>query len=227
MTLPKWNDPNLKAGTRIRTALWLASDVGVGNIFTKGQHRDAFRDVTQADRRLRDLREYGWVIHTSAEDVALKQDEQRLVSIGLPVWERGVRRSSMKEAPTAKTRRAALADSDYQCQVCGIAGGERYIDAPHVSAVLSAHRRVVNLLDGQSKAMFVAECKRCSAADEEKVIDLPAFLAEVRALHAADQLVFAGWAARGRRSALDKAWTKFRRLPTNAQAEVRETLQKT
>ena len=55
MTLPKWNDPKLRAGTMIRTALWLTSEVGVGNAFTKEQHRQAFAGITQADRRLRDL----------------------------------------------------------------------------------------------------------------------------------------------------------------------------
>ena len=90
MTLPKWNDPALKAGTMIRTALWLISEIGVGNSFTKGQHREAFSGVTQADRRLRDLRDYGWIIDTSAEDVTLNPEEQRFVACrlqsGLAAW---------------------------------------------------------------------------------------------------------------------------------------------
>jgi hypothetical protein len=61
MALPKWNDPTLRAGTRIRTALWLISEVGVGNSFTKEQHRAAFSGVAQADRRMRDLRDYASV----------------------------------------------------------------------------------------------------------------------------------------------------------------------
>src|SRR5450432_555568 len=90
MTLPGWDAPSLRAGTMIRTALWLISEVGVGNTFTKEQHRRAFSEATQADRRLRDLRDYGWVIHTSSQDLTLNSNEQRFVSIGLPVWERGV-----------------------------------------------------------------------------------------------------------------------------------------
>jgi hypothetical protein len=62
MTLPRWNDRNLKGGTMIRTALWLVSEIGEGNSFTKEQHRAAFSGIAQADRRLRDLRDHGWVI---------------------------------------------------------------------------------------------------------------------------------------------------------------------
>src|SRR5262245_19015026 len=135
--IPKWNDPNFKAGTMIRTALWLISEVGVGNSFTKEQHRAAFSGVAQADRRLRDLRDYGWVIHTSAEDATLHPDEQRLVKVGSPVWKREGRKKDSKDAVTAKMRRAVFADSDYQCAVCGIAGGESYPDAPHMTAILA------------------------------------------------------------------------------------------
>jgi hypothetical protein len=118
MTLPKWNDPTLKAGTMIRTALWLISEVGVGNSFTKEQHREAFSGVTQADRRIRDLRDYGWVIHTSAEDVTLNPDEQRFVAAGIPVWQRGVRKTTATNILTAKMRRTAFAENDYQCVLC-------------------------------------------------------------------------------------------------------------
>jgi len=85
MTLPSWNDPRFKAGTMVRTALWLISEVGIGNSFTKEKHRAAFSGITQADRRLRDLRAYGWVIHTRSEDLTLNVDEQRFVAVGSPV----------------------------------------------------------------------------------------------------------------------------------------------
>src|SRR5687768_11563496 len=90
MSLPKWNDPSLKVGTMIRIALWLISEIGIGNRFTKEALRQAFPGVAQSDRRLRDLRKYGWVIHTNTEDASLKTDEQRLVAVGKPVWVRGV-----------------------------------------------------------------------------------------------------------------------------------------
>jgi hypothetical protein len=107
----------------IRTALWLISEIGVGNSFTKEQHRQAFSGVTQADRRLRDLRDYGWVIHTSAEDLTLNPEEQRFFAAGRPVWELGVHKNTATDAVTAKMRKATLAENDYQCVFCGICSG--------------------------------------------------------------------------------------------------------
>src|SRR6266853_1530502 len=158
MSLPKWNDPELRAGTMIRTALWLVSEIGVGNSFTKERHRQAFSGIAQADRRLRDLRDYGWVIHTNLEDLTLNSNEQRFVKVGLPVWEQGVRKTAAIETLTAKMRMATFAENDYQCVVCGVAGGERYLDAPQVTAVLSISRRAISLPEGRIGTMFLSEC---------------------------------------------------------------------
>ena len=66
---------------------------------------------------MRGLRSSGWVIHTSAEDISLNSNEQRLVAIGRPVWEREGRKTSASEQITAKARMATFAASDYQCTV--------------------------------------------------------------------------------------------------------------
>lgn len=224
MILPKWNDPTLKAGTMIRTALWLISEIGVGNSFTKEQHRQAFSGVTQADRRVRDLREYGWVIHTSAEDLTLNPKEQRLVEVGSPVWERGVRKNTAVNTLTAKMRMAAFAENDYQCVLCGIAGGERYPDAPHITAVLAVSRRVVTVSDGRVQTMFVSECKRCRSGEPRESVDVPKFLENIGGLDAADWAEFARWAESGRRGPLDRIWADFRRLPAAARDQVRAQL---
>jgi hypothetical protein len=224
VTIPKWNDPKLKAGTMIRTALWLISEVGLGNSFTKEQHRGAFSGVAQADRRLRDLRDYGWVIHTSAEDASLNPEEQRLVTIGSPVWEPGARKHEATDSVTAKIRRETFAENDFQCVVCGIAGGEVYPDATHVVAVLSASRKEVTVRGGRKVTMFVSECKRCRAGATTNVIDVVQMLAEIGKLDAGDRAVFRRWSGRGRRGALDRIWADFRRLPAGAKDEVRRVL---
>jgi hypothetical protein len=224
MTLPKWNDPTLKAGTMIRTALWLISEVGVGNSFTKEQHREAFSGVTQADRRIRDLRDYGWVLHTSAEDVTLKSNEQRFVAAGGPVWLRGTRNTTAANILTAKMRRTALAENDYQCVLCGIAGGESYQDAPHMTAVLSITRRTVTGADGRVETMFEPECKRCRSGAASESIDVPQLLARINSLDPVDRAVFALWSERGRRSPLDRAWADFLHLPAAARDQVRARL---
>jgi hypothetical protein len=227
MTPPKWNDPNLKAGTMIRTALWLISEVGVGNSFTKEQHRGAFSGIAQADRRLRDLRDYGWVIHTSAEDATLRSDEQRLVAVGSAVWEVGARKTRPKDVPSAKVRREAFADSDYQCAACGIAAGESYPDVPNVVAVLAASRRTVKVSGGRLETMFVAECKRCRAGTPAKPVDIAELLKGIEKLDAADRSAFARWTERGRRAPLDRLWSEFRLLPAAARDEIRKRLKGT
>jgi len=221
---PRWNDPNLKAGTRIRTALWLLSEVGAGNTFTKEQHRAAFPGVAQADRRLRDLRDWGWVIHTSAQDAALNQDEQRFVAAGAPVWERGVEKTIEEVTLTSKQRMAVLAENDYQCALCGISGGECYPDAPHMTAVLGVSRRSVTDLEGQSETLFLPECKRCRSGKAEDSCDIPLFLDKISRLGPSDQAMFAQWVKDGRQGALDQFWSEFRRMPSRVRDQIRKRL---
>lgn len=224
MTLtPKWNDPALKAGTKIRTALWLIAEVGLGNTFTKEQHRAAFPGISQADRRMRDLRQDGWVIHTSAEDVTLNSEEQRLVAVGDPIWERG-RKRKKDFAITAKQRKAVLAQSDYQCSVCGIAGGEAYPDIPRTTAVLGVSTRTVTLLNGRIEKTLVAECKLCKAGHGEEAFDLAALLAEFEHLSDVDRSVVLTWISKGSRSRLDHIWRQYRRLPDNLRKYIRQQI---
>jgi hypothetical protein len=224
--LPKWNDPKLKAGTMVRTALWLIAEVGVGNTFTKEQHRRDFSGVTQADRRLRDLRDYGWVIFTNTEDVTLRPEEQRFVRAGLAVWEPGARRTGRAGSISSKERHAAFAESDYQCRVCGIAGGELYADESGVAAVLSVSRRTFKTLAGQARTTLDVECKRCRGAIVAGVpVDLTLVLQEVRGLDALDQRTLSRWIDSGRRTGkLDRLWAAIRRLPRDAQVQLRAKL---
>lgn len=220
MTFPKWNDPKLKAGTMIRSALWLISEIGIGNSFTKEKHRQAFSGVSQADRRLRDLRDYGWVIHTNLEDLTLNSSEQRLIKIGQPVWERGIRKHTTTESLTAKKRMLIFAENDYQCVVCGIAGGECYPDAQQMTAVLSISRQTICLPNGQDGQMLVCECKRCRAGSGNSTVDVKSLASNIRNLHMEDLAVFLRWASLGRRNPLDRAWADFRRLSATSKDEL-------
>ena len=226
MTIPRWNDPKLKAGTKIKAALWLVMEVGVGNTFTKEQLRQAFPGVTQIDRRLRELRTHGWVIDTRAEDAALNHDEQRLVAVGQPVWQRE-RETPDTETVSAKMRRKTFAEDYYQCATCGIAGGETYPDAPHVKAVLSLTRRFIRLPEDGGSRMLVTECRRCRAGAEPRgEVDLGNLLRQIETLDDADRVVFRRWMESGRRHLLDGLWAEFRRLPHDAQDEMRKRLSK-
>lgn len=226
MTLPKWNDPKVKAGTMVRTALWMISEVGVGNIFTKEQHRKAFSGIAQADRRMRDLRSFGWVIHTNLEDISLTSKEQRFVTAGLPVWEPGVLKASRNATVSAKVRRQILAAADYQCVACGIAGGEKYPDSSEATAVLSVSRSVFMMKDGRQETGLLSQCTRCAAGDEEQGIGITEVIRQIHDLPTSDLAVFIRWTERGRRDPLDRAWSTFRRLPSVVQDEVRQHFQR-
>src|SRR3954471_6605661 len=109
---PDWRKST--AAARVRVALWLHSHVKVGGTFTKAQLREAFPNVEQVDRRMRDLRPEGWEILTFQEDRSLEPDELRLKTIGGRVWERGYR-SKAKAAVSDRERQAAFLADDYQC----------------------------------------------------------------------------------------------------------------
>ncbi|MHC0429491.1 hypothetical protein ACX6XY_04770 [Streptomyces sp. O3] len=106
--LPDWTDK--KMSSKVRTALWLASEVGEGNVYSKAQLREAFPDVAQIDRRVRELRDYGWVIATNRDDPTLSSHEARFVQAGDPVWQPGVRSRAMRESQALVPLRPAPLD---------------------------------------------------------------------------------------------------------------------
>lgn len=105
--LPDWT--NEKMGTKVRAALWLATEVGEGNVYTKDQLKAAFPGAVQVDRRVRELRDCGWVIATNRDDVSLAPHEARFVQAGERIWEPGVRRrvASRYERPRELAMRSA------------------------------------------------------------------------------------------------------------------------
>jgi hypothetical protein len=144
----------------VRTALWLVSEIGVGGVFTKQMHRAAFSNVVQADRRLRDLRKFGWVIHTHREDGSLNANEQRLVSIGERIWEPGIARHLRSTSISRKERINTLRSRDYRCESCGVGPGERYPDALHLNAVLGVFDSG-RTPSAEGKRELVVWCRLC------------------------------------------------------------------
>jgi hypothetical protein len=226
--LPAWNDPDLKAGTMVRGALWLVQVIGEGNTYTKAQLRDAFPGVAQADRRIRDLRDYGWVLRTNSEDATLTAEDQRFVKAGVPVWDPAARRAAApQKTVSSKEKQAIMARDHYMCTVCGISGGEEYVDDSNQTAVLAVTRRETTLPDGREETLLVTECKRCRAGGEGLPAQADEALAAIKALDPGDQRRVMRWIERGRRGStpLDRAWNTYRRLPADARDELRATLE--
>ncbi|MGW2466236.1 hypothetical protein [Streptomyces bauhiniae] len=221
MTLPSWQDKKL--GSKARAALWLVGVVGEGNLFTKGELRAAFSEVSQIDRRVRELRDHGWKIDTSREDASLKQEEQRFVARGADVWIPGQAKAPKHKNSLTPTQRGKVLHADnYLCRTCGIGAGEAYDDSFEL-ATLNVARRKVLLDDGETDYQFVTECKKCvTGGGADREVDLDALLELVENLSHIERRAFAGWVAADRRSLspLDKLWGIYRTLPAASREAV-------
>ncbi|MEW1952310.1 hypothetical protein [Terrabacter sp. NPDC080008] len=229
MKQPAWDDPALTAGTMVRGALWLVEVVGEGGTFTKNQLREAFPGISQIDRRIRDLRDYGWVVLSNTEDASLLAEDQRFVKAGVPVWDPKARREAApQKAISSKERQSVLARDDYMCTLCGIAGGEAYPDDSVMTAVLAVSRRRVTGLEGREVEALVTECKRCRAGRDDHPIDATAAVDAARGLGPGELRRLLRWIERGRRGAteLDRAWAAYLRVPPNHRHEVASRVKK-
>lgn len=224
MEQPAWDDPESTAGTMIRGALWLLQVVGEGGTFTKNELRTAFPGVSQVDRRIRDLRDYGWVVHSSAEDASLLAEDQRFVKAGVAVWDPRERRlAAPRKAISSKERQTVLIRDGYMCTLCGIAGAEPYPDDPVMTAVLGVSRRSVRAFDGrETEMLLVTECARCRSGRESSTVDERDVLMAARDLSPGDRRRLIRWMERGRRGSteLDRTWAAYLRVPTDRRQQV-------
>ncbi|MBO8202173.1 hypothetical protein JW613_28350 [Streptomyces smyrnaeus] len=222
MSLPDWRDSN-KYGSMIRAALWLEAEVGEGGIFTKTELRNAFSDVSQIDRRIRDLRDRGWQIDTRREDPTLKLDEQRYVKRGAEVWIPGQGKAATKSKAsiTATQRAKTMREDNYLCRSCGIGAGEEYGDGGARSQ-LDIARRQVRLADGTLTTQLVTECNRCRIGGRSRAEDIQALLGEIKTLSSIEKDALARWIKADRRalSALERLWGLYRTLPEESRAAV-------
>ncbi|MEU0641688.1 hypothetical protein [Streptomyces umbrinus] len=222
MAMPSWTDPKL--GTMKRAALWLVTVVGEGNVFTKEDVKNAFPGVSQADRRVRDLRDHGWQIDTNREDAYLGPHEQRFVKQGAPVWQPG-KGSRPSTSITHTRRREVLASDGHFCRSCGITPGETYAGT-FESAQLDIARRVVKQPNGTEKTELVTECNRCRVGGRGTAADLETLLAGIATMGSLERRMLSEWVHEDKRdfSTVERLWADYRTLPEESRAKVREAL---
>lgn len=223
MQMPSWEDK--KIGTMKRAALWLVQVVGEGNAFTKTQLREAFPDVAQIDRRMRDLRDHGWKIDTNREDLELGASEQRFVLPGEPVWEPGKATKKNGVAVTATQRRELLLQDSHMCRSCGIGPGQVFAGT-YEAAQLDVARREVRLPSRKTELQLVIECNRCRVGGRGLTADLGDVITRISRLPAFEQKILAEWVEQDERgfSELENLWAAYRTLPAESRAHVREAL---
>lgn len=188
-----------------KAALWLADTVGEGEVFTKDELREAFPGVSQIDRRVRDLRDHGWIISTRSEDLELELDEQRLVHIGGYVWGAGYKSPVKAAGPSPKQRQEALRSSNHRCMDCGATAGEPFFDEILTIAMLT--------VAGSQDSGWITCCQRCKKG-ESFPSSKAEFLAAYSLLTSSEKRVFAEWRNADVREStpLDRTWDQFRRL---------------
>nr|WP_051055984.1 hypothetical protein [Kitasatospora sp. SID7827] len=207
-----------------RAALWLVQEVGTGGLFTKEQLREAFQGTSQIDRRMRDLRKFGWQIDTNREDPTLEAHEHRFTSEGEPVWQEG-KGSQPGNSVSTVQRRELLARDGHKCRSCGISTGETYPGTYHASQ-LDIARRPVLLPSGAVEVQHVIECSRCRVGGLNLTADLAGVLARIERLPLLERKMLAGWVERDARvfSEVEDIWAAYRSLPADSRDQVRDAL---
>lgn len=215
MDVPDWR--SFDGSTKSRAALWLRAEIGEGRTFTKEMLRQAFPDVAQIDRRVRDLRDNSWVIQTNREDVTLSAGEQRLVQIGDAVWDPSHRSATSPKKPTAKQRQETFATDDYCCVMCGITAGQAYPED-------ALRRATLTVLPGRGSGEdreWVTGCDRCRNGPAS-VPEYASVAEQFAQLSTDEQRAVRNWSSIGARepTAAEKVWRQLRRLPHQSRQDL-------
>jgi hypothetical protein len=213
--------------SKARVAAFVAL-VGEGNKFSKLEMFNAVPGVSQADRRMRDLREIGWVIDNYKGNPTLKPDEYLVRKIGIRVdlGEKPPASSGRKSVTGAKRRRIFDRDGN-TCQVCFTAGGSEFADAPGRRATLTiGHIIPVARGGSDDDDNLRTECQRCNDESRDATLNPPdknEVLTRIRNVGGrADKLELFQWMQRGSRPLTDKerVFTDWARLPVAQRLQV-------
>ena len=230
MEIPDYSNP-ATGGSMIRAACWLASEIGEGNLFTKEALRAALPGVAQIDRRVRDLRKFGWVIEEARTGSGLGASEQRLAKIGVHVWEKEARDKAKVPTISAKVREEVFHRDGHACRRCGIAAGEPFDDDGTVLARLTAGHVYPDSLGSKATASdLITTCQRCNESVQNQTrnyYSLDQLLMRIETLSEEDRQELSSWIISDRRSVSlgEKIWRDFRQLPAVERTKFAQKLQ--
>jgi len=209
-----------------RVAEFIAS-VGEGNKFKKMELFAAVEGVSQADRRMRDLREMGWEIDNYKVNPNISPDEYLIKKIGVRIDLGEPRPKSARKSITGPKRRRIFERDGHTCQVCGAPAGVPFPDDPSRVAILTIGHIVPKAWGGpDDDGNLRAECQRCG--DESRNITKKPPTADevlVRAQHVGslkEKRRLFGWMQAGRRSLDDTEdiFNDWAKLPHAQRLEV-------
>jgi hypothetical protein len=226
------NSGGRKPSSLVQVATFIAS-VGEEQTFTKLQLFSAVPNVAQADRRMRDLRSMGWEIDNYKVNPRLNADEYLLKKIGVRIDLGEAAPKTVRKNITGPKRRRILERDGHTCQVCGIAAGMEFPDAPGRTAVLTiGHIIPVNRGGTNDDDNLRVECQRCGDESRDVTTDPPtkgAVLARIRHLGSTkEKRRLFGMMQAGRRIPDDteKVFNDWARLPYAHRLEITAALVK-
>lgn len=202
--------PKMLFGGEQKVAAWLAFNRGSGKTFTMRDLRVALGEEDAPDaaehlnRRMRTLRNRdGWVILSARDDATLAIDAYRVEVVG---WHPGTGRPRPKlDVPSNRVRREVFERDHSVCQVCGVVGGEPYLDDPERTARLTlGHRTPGTRLSRKASLNDLrTECSRCNEPARDFFFD-PVTLAEleprIKALGKREKAQLLTWLEQGHRT---------------------------
>lgn len=212
-----------------RAALYLYQAVGEGNRFLKTDLRDAVPGVEQIDRRMRDLRDDGWIIKNYRDDPTLAPNELLLEKVGTHVWDPTAQKKR-ERAISAATRRQVFDRDSNCCVVCGIGAGEEYVDRPGTRARMTIGHVLPRSMGGSDAIDNLrTECAMCNETARDLTatpVDPARVLRLVRELPRSEKRLLAKWSELGRRdfTEAERIWAQLRQIPLSARKEIDDHL---
>ncbi|MFF4399355.1 HNH endonuclease [Streptomyces sp. NPDC001480] len=160
-------ESGVRKSSLAKVAEFLAAK-GPGGTFSKLELFEAVPDVSQADRRMRDLRQMGWQIDNYKLNPNLRPDEYLVRKLGTRV-DLGERAPKLERKNiTGPKRRRILERDGHTCQACGVRAGQEFPDAPGRTAVLTISHIVPVSQGGQNTDDNLrTECQRCSSPSND------------------------------------------------------------
>ena len=155
-----WWELEFHPGKRIpyggerKLAAWLAFNLDVGDQFSMPELRDALgtdavpNNQEHLNRRLRKLREDGWVLTSNSADKSLETGVYRIDQMG---WHPGLGARPKQDSISKATERAVFKRDGGRCVICGVGKGEPYIGKPDSHAVITVGDRQTGAHKGLAK----------------------------------------------------------------------------
>jgi hypothetical protein len=227
-------------GQERRLAAWLWFAKELGETFTLPEARDALgpdlgTGSQHFDRRLRRLREVGWIIPSGKDGgMGLRNDEYRLDAKGAKWWIPEERKTVGRFSPSPVVRRRVFERDGHRCALCGVGQGEAYPGEPGSRARLTiGHRvpqeRLRRYGQRDNADNWRTECARCNETVRDAAPDphtLEETLPLVNALNREQKARLFDWLERGERvrDDLDRVHDQARMLSAEDRARMLDYL---